>query len=99
MSVRFILDVRLKPGAGDDLMRAYAALRERVEQQPGLLSHQLCEAIDDPERFLVISEWESLDACAAWDGSEEHHRLIGPMRACFAQAQNTKFEVRDGVRR
>ena len=99
MSVRFVLDVRVKPGSRDDLMRAYAALRARVEQEPGLLSHQLCEAIDDPERWLVISEWESLDASTGWDRSDEHRRLIGPMRACFDQASSTKFQVCDGVRR
>jgi heme-degrading monooxygenase HmoA len=97
--VRFILDVRLKPGCRDDLTRAYAALRERVEQAPGLLSHQLCESIDDPERWLVISEWTSLEASTAWDRSDEHDRLTAPMRACFAQASSTKLHVRDGARR
>ena len=99
MSVRFILDVRLKPGCRDDLTRAYAALRERVELQPGLLDHQLCESIDDPERWLVISEWSSVEESAAWDRSDEHARLIGPMRACFAQASAAKFSVCDGIRR
>jgi heme oxygenase (mycobilin-producing) len=98
VSVRFILDVRVKPGCRDDLLRAYAALRERVEREPELVGHQLCESIDDPERWLVISEWTSLEASTAWDRSEEHGRLIGPMRACFAQAGSTKFHVRDGVR-
>jgi heme-degrading monooxygenase HmoA len=99
VSVHFILDVRIKPGSREDLARAYAALRERVEREPGLLGHQLCESIDDPERWLVISEWSSVDASSAWDQSDEHAKLIGPMRACFAQATAAKFDVRDGVRR
>jgi heme-degrading monooxygenase HmoA len=97
--VRFILDVRIKPGRREDLARAYAALRQRVEQAPGLLGHQLCESIDDPERWLVISEWESLEASTAWDRSDEHARLIAPMRDCFAEAGSTKFAVRDGAGR
>jgi len=97
VSVRFILDARVKPGCQGDLQRAYAALRERVERAPGLLGHQLCESIDDPERWLVISEWDSLDASAAWDKSDEHARLIGPIRACFVQAQAARLEVRDGL--
>ncbi len=95
--VRFILDVTLKPGSEDDLLRAYGKLRERVAEQPGLLGHQLCQAIDDPTRWQVISEWESLEASAAWDQSDEHRALIGPMRACFLRASNTKLEVRAGV--
>ena len=99
MSVRMIVDVRVKPGSQDELRRSYAALRDGVRQQPGLLDHQLCQAADDPERWLVISEWESLEDSQAWDRSEEHARLLAPMRACFAQASRNAFEVRDGVSR
>jgi heme-degrading monooxygenase HmoA len=97
VNVRFILDVRVKPGSEDDLRRAYAALRERVEQEPGLVSHELCASIDDGERWIVTSEWTSLEASAAWDRSEEHDRFTAPLRACFAQASATKFDVRDGT--
>ena len=95
--VRFILDVTVKPGHEDDLLSAYAKLRERVAEQPGLVGHQLCQAIDDPSHWQVTSEWESLEASAAWDQSDEHRALIGPMRACFERASNTKLRVRAGT--
>jgi len=98
VSVRFVLDVRVKPGCDDDLRRAYAALRGRVEGRRGLLEHQLCQSLDDPERWAVISEWASVEASEAWDRSDEHARLIGPMRACFAEARSTKFQVHDAAR-
>ncbi len=94
-----VVDVRVKPGSQDELKRAYAALRERAADEPGLIDHQLCQALDDPERWLVISEWETAEASTAWDRSEDHARLLAPMRACFAQANRAGFEVRDGVRR
>jgi len=98
MSVKMVVDVRVKPGAEADLQAAYAQLRERVAKEPELISHQLCQSAEDPERFLVISEWRSLDASQRWDRSEEHARLLAPMRACFAQATRGVFDVRDGVR-
>jgi heme-degrading monooxygenase HmoA len=98
MSVRLVVDARVKPGSQGELKRAYAALAERVRKQPGLVSHQLCEATDDPERWLVVSEWDSLEQSMAWDRSEEHARLLAPMRACFAQASRVGANVRDGVR-
>lgn len=94
----YVLDVRVKPGSEQALRRAYAALAERVRTQPGLISHSLCQTVEDPERWLVISSWETVEASDSWDQSAEHTRLIGPMRACFASAQRTKFEVRDGAR-
>ncbi len=97
MSVRMIVDIQLKPESRDELLSAYAALRAGVEGQPGLISHQLCESVDDPERWLVISEWEDLERSTAWDRSEEHARLLAPLRACFAGATRTAARVQDGV--
>jgi heme-degrading monooxygenase HmoA len=97
MSVRLIVDVRIKPGSRDELLSAYAALRARAAQEPGLISHQLCESSEDSERWLVISEWESIERSGAWDASGDHARLLAPLRACFAQASRSSFDVRDGV--
>jgi heme oxygenase (mycobilin-producing) len=97
MSVRFIMDARVKPGSKDALMEAYAALRDRVAREPELISHQLCEAIDDPEHWIVTSEFQTLDGARAWLRSEDHGKLIGPIRACFSQGQSVELQVRDGV--
>lgn len=99
MIVRLISDARVKPGRVDDLKAAYAALRARVEQEPELLSHQLCEVINDPEHWLIVTEWGDMEAAQAWSRSEDHARLIGPMAACFDAAEQTVMIVRDGVRR
>ena len=97
MSVRLIVDVRIKQGSREQLLRAYAALRARVAQEPGLIGHQLCESSDDSERWLLISEWESIELSNGWDASEDHARLLAPLRACFAQASRSSFDVRDGA--
>ena len=97
MSVRLIVDVRVKDGMQEALSRAYAELVARAVDEPGLIAHQLCQSVDEPDRWLVISEWQSLEESTAWDRSEDHGRLLAPMRACFAQAARAAFEVRDGV--
>ena len=97
MSVRLIVDVRIKPGSREELLSAYAALRARVALEPGLIGHQLCESSDDGERWLVISEWESMELSNGWDASEDHARLLAPLRACFAQAE--PIELRCARRR
>jgi heme-degrading monooxygenase HmoA len=97
-SFRVVVDVRIKPDSEEALQGAYAALVQQAREQPGLIGHQLCQSMEDPERWLVLSEWETIEASDAWDRSEVHARLLAPMRACFAQAQRTKLDVRDGVR-
>jgi heme-degrading monooxygenase HmoA len=96
VTARFTLAVRLKPGREEDLMRAYDALRRRVVAAEGLVGHQLCQSLDDPERWLITSEWESVEASSAWDRSSEHDALTGPLRDCWQAAEATKYVVRLG---
>ncbi len=97
MSVRLRVDVRIKPGTEDELVRSYGELIQAARSQAGFIEHQLCQSIEDPGRWMVISEWESIEASNAWDRSEEHGRLLAPMRACFAEASRSAFSVRGGV--
>jgi heme-degrading monooxygenase HmoA len=100
VSARFVLEFQVVPGREDDVMRAYEALRARLEQGvPGLLGHQLCQNVEDPQRFIITSEWEDIEASTRWDRSDEHNKLVGPIRDCFERAASTKFEVRDGLAR
>jgi heme-degrading monooxygenase HmoA len=95
---RFILEITVADGREDDLVRAYGALRERLEQGvPGLRGHQLAQNVDDPSRWIITSEWDDIEDSVRWDRSEEHNRLVGPIRACFERAASTKFVIRDGL--
>jgi heme-degrading monooxygenase HmoA len=100
VAARFVLEFQASPGREDDVLRAYAALRERLEQGvPGLLGHQLCQNVDDPDSWIITSEWEDLESSTSWDRSEEHNELVGPLRQCFERAGSTKYQVRDGLPR
>jgi heme-degrading monooxygenase HmoA len=96
VTARFTLSVRLKPGREEDLMRAYDALRRRVAAAEGLVGHQLCQSLDDPDRWMITSEWESVEASSAWDRSPEHDRLTLPLRDCWQSAEAAKYVVRSG---
>jgi heme-degrading monooxygenase HmoA len=96
---RFVLEFQVSPGGEEDVQRAYSALRARLEQGvPGLLGHQLCQNVDDPQRFIITSEWEDLEASTSWDRSAEHDELVKPLRQCFEEAGSAKYMVRDGLR-
>ena len=95
MKARFILDARLKPGKSEELLAAYDALASRVSQGvPGHIAHQLCQALDDPERWTITSEWEDVESAQDWLGSPEHHELIGRLRGLWSEAEPLTYEVR-----
>lgn len=94
MKARLVVSVRLKEGSEERFLAAYDAIHRRVgEGIPGHVAHQLCQSLDDPLRWIITSEWEST-AASEWDRSEEHRRLITPLRECFAEGSSAKYEVR-----
>jgi heme oxygenase (mycobilin-producing) len=93
--VCFVLQVRVKPGQEEQFLERYDALRARVAAGvDGHVVHRLCQAIDEPDRWLIFSEWETLEASQAWDRSEEHRALTMPMRECWDDAQRLGYTVR-----
>ena len=94
MKGRVAFFIKLKPGTQDQFLAAYDGIRNLVaEGVTGHLVDQVCRAPDDPESWLITSEWESLDDFLAWERTQEHRDLVKPMRECFAEARSFKFEV------
>jgi heme-degrading monooxygenase HmoA len=60
----------------------------------GHLRDQVCQAEDDPEQWMITSEWTSLEAFRAWERSPGHRTLVAPMRACFSEARSLRFAIR-----
>jgi heme-degrading monooxygenase HmoA len=95
MKGRVVFLIRLKPGSQEQFLQAYEGIRHLVAQGvDGHLVDQVCQAPDDPESWLITSEWETLEHFLAWERTEEHRDLVKPMRDCFAEARSLKFEVR-----
>ena len=94
MKGRVVFLIRLQPGSGDRFLQAYEGIRHVVaEGVKGHLVDQVCRSPDDPDSWLITSEWESLEDFLEWERTEEHRDLVKPMRDCFAEARSLKFEV------
>jgi heme oxygenase (mycobilin-producing) len=93
---RVVFLIRIKPGTQEQFLQAYEGIRHLVaEGVDGHLVDQVCQAPDDPDSWLITSEWESLEHFLAWERTEEHRELVKPMRDCFAEARSLKFKVRE----
>jgi heme-degrading monooxygenase HmoA len=95
MKGRVVFHIHLKPGREDDFLQAYEATRHLVAQGvEGHIVDQVCQSIDDPQAWLITSEWESIDNFLAWEQMQEHRDLAKPMRDCWDEARSHKFVVR-----
>jgi heme-degrading monooxygenase HmoA len=94
MKSRVVFLVRLKPGAEEAFLAAYESIRRLVaEEAEGHLVDQVCQSADDPESWMITSEWRSLEDFLRWEASEEHRRRVRPLRECIAEAQSLRFLV------
>jgi heme oxygenase (mycobilin-producing) len=95
MKGRVVFHIHLKPGREDDFLEAYDAIRHEVAQGvDGHILDQVCQSVDDPQDWLITSEWESLEQFLEWERTEEHRDLVKPMRDCWDDAKSLKFLVR-----
>ena len=97
MKGRVVFLVRLKPDVtGEQFLEAYEAIRYEVaEGVKGHIVDQVCQSDEDPQSWLVTSEWESIEDFHAWERMPEHRELAKPMRDCMAEARSLKFVVRE----
>ena len=77
-----IADFTIKPGAEDAFAAAVREGLALVEQAPGFLGARLTRSIESPTRFVLLIEWETVEAHTV--GFRESDRfprwraLIGP---------------------
>jgi heme-degrading monooxygenase HmoA len=50
------------PGQESAFAEAYAKARENLVATPGFLSARMTQGVESPSRFVLLVEWESVDA-------------------------------------
>ncbi len=79
MTVFSVLRLPVREGAGDELVRTFAELEifERSRQSGGFVGGRLLRPLGRDGSFLVLAEWESVEAYQSW--------LANPSRAELAE--------------
>ncbi|MCW2667609.1 MAG: Antibiotic biosynthesis monooxygenase [Frankiales bacterium] len=79
-----VLEVALidvKPGSEDAFAAAYGTARALVTDTPGCQSIRLTRGVETPTRFILLVEWESIEAHQVFRDSDrfpQWRALIGP---------------------
>lgn len=69
------------PDAGETAVtRAYHAISRDLDGTPGLLGNELLRSLHDPNGFVVMSEWESIEAFRSWETGAAHRDTTAPLR-------------------
>ncbi|HEY0640595.1 MAG TPA: antibiotic biosynthesis monooxygenase [Pseudonocardiaceae bacterium] len=57
-----IADFLIREGVEDDFAAAYADAVRFITSSPGCLSARLVRGVENPRRFVLLVEWETLEA-------------------------------------
>ncbi|MEA2272742.1 MAG: hypothetical protein QOI98_1450 [Solirubrobacteraceae bacterium] len=96
---RVVFLLKIKPGMSDQFLEAYDGVRHEIAGGvKGHIVDQVCQSAEDPDRWLITSEWDSVDDFYAWEATDEHRAQAKPMRDCMAEAESYKFVVKEETR-
>jgi heme-degrading monooxygenase HmoA len=77
-----VAQIAVLPGQEDDFVEAYRKARETLATTPGCRSVRMTRGIESPSRFVLLVEWDSVDAhldnFRATDRFTTWRGLIGP---------------------
>lgn len=57
-----IADIRIRPGEEQGFTQAYRVARVLVTATPGCRTVRMTSSIESPERFVLLVEWDSVEA-------------------------------------
>jgi heme-degrading monooxygenase HmoA len=77
MTVRVIIERQVEPGQEARLRLLMTQARAKATNAKGYISGETLRALDDPNKFMVISNWNSAQDWKAWEK--------GPARAKLQQ--------------
>ncbi|MGD2127428.1 MAG: antibiotic biosynthesis monooxygenase [Desulfobacteraceae bacterium] len=70
MAVKIIIKRKIPKEKEAQLLPLLLELRSKATTQPGYISGETLRNVDDPEDFVVISTWQSVDVWKAWEASK-----------------------------
>jgi len=101
MPTRVMVFAAIRPGQEEAFEAAYRTVTAAVKGTPGHIRDELLRDCDRPGRYVLLSEWESVEAFRAWEDAPIHPEMTTPMRPYWAgRVERTIFDVAarlDGV--
>ncbi len=87
--VRATLYMKVKDGRGSDFEREWLAIADEVRKVPGNIRQALSRDPEDPDSFVVTSDWRTREEFGKFERSPEQDDLTAPIRELRESARMT----------
>jgi heme-degrading monooxygenase HmoA len=85
MAAKIIIKRKVPKGREGDLLPLLLELRKLATTQAGYISGETLRNMDDPEDYLVISTWKSVDEWKSWVANEQRAALQDKIDSLLGQ--------------
>ncbi len=75
MTVRVIIEREVEPGREASLQYLMMQARSKALKAKGYISGETLRALDNPNKFLVLSNWNSAEDWKVWESDPERAKL------------------------
>lgn len=93
LMVRATLYMKVKDGRGSDFEREWRTIAEEVRRLSGSIRQALTRDPEDPDSFVVTSDWRSREEFGEFERSSEQDRLTAPLRELRASSRMTVHDL------
>ena len=90
MSVRIIIDRKVKKGKEADFANLLRALRSKAIFSKGYISGEMLRNRDDPQNYIVITAWQSVSDWEAYENVPETSKIHARIERLMARATKVK---------
>ena len=87
MTVRVIIEREVVPGHESRLKALMTQARTKAIKSKGYISGETIRAIDNPNKYVILSNWNSAEDWRAWETSPERLKLQQELEPLLARKE------------
>jgi heme-degrading monooxygenase HmoA len=91
MTVKILIKRKVSADKAAKLKDLVMQLRAISVKQPGYVTGESLKSVENPDQYVVISTWDSVNAWKAWLGSQERAVIQNQIDALLGA--KTEYEV------
>ena len=93
MAVRVIIDRKVKKGKATELSKLLRELRSKAMPAKGYISGETLRSYDDPQNYIVITTWQSVDDWKRWERDRERKKIQTKIEKLMSRPTRAKIYV------
>jgi heme-degrading monooxygenase HmoA len=91
MAVKIIIDRKVMKGKGPELAKWLRELRTKAMPSKGYISGETLRSLADPQNYVVITTWQSVDDWRTWEKNSERKKIQTRIEKLMSRPTKTKI--------